>query len=78
MKNFTKTTLMLSLACSSLLASDIFTLEEQTVTATHLEQDELTYTAPVEIYSKEQIKASKAKNVYEFLSQETTVVVLPS
>lgn len=73
-----KKTLLLSLACISLLAQDSFLLEEQTVTATHLSQDELSYAAPVEIYTVQDIENSKSKNIYDFLSQETSVAVLPS
>jgi len=73
-----KKTLLLSLACISLMAEETFTLQEQTVTATHLEQDELSYAAPVEIYSAQDIENSKSKNIYDFLNQETSVAVLPS
>lgn len=75
---FTKQTLVLSLVCASALAQETFILEEQTVTATHLEQDELTYAAAVEIYNEKDIENSKSKNIYEFLNQETSVSVLPS
>lgn len=73
-----KKTLLLSLACISLLAEESFTLQEQTVTATHLVQDELSYAASVEIYTAQDIENSKSKNIYDFLSQETSVSVLPS
>lgn len=73
-----KKTLLLSLACISLIAEDTFTLQEQIVTATHLHQDELSYTAPVEIYTSKEIDNSKSKNIYDFLNQETSVAVLPS
>jgi len=73
-----KKTLLISLACASLIAKDSFTLEEQTVTATHLEQDELSYAAPIEIYDEKEIENSKSKNIYDFLNQETSISVLPS
>ena len=73
-----KKTLILSLACITLIADNTFTLEEQTVTATNLVQDELGYAAPVEIYTPQDIENSKSKNIYDFLNQETSVAVLPS
>jgi len=73
-----KKTLLLSLVCASLMANETFTLKEQTVTATHLQQDELTYAAPVEIYNEQDIQNSKSKNIYDFLNQETSVISLPS
>ncbi len=73
-----KKTLLLSLACISLMAEESFLLQEQTVTATYLQQDELSYAAPVEIYTQQDIKNTKSKNIYDFLSQETSVAVLPS
>lgn len=73
-----KITVILSLACISIMAQDSFVLQEQTVTATHLKQDELSYAAPVEIYTAQDIENSKSKNIYDFLNQETSVSVLPS
>ena len=69
-----KKTLLLSLACITLIADNTFTLEEQTVTATNLVQDELRYAAPVEIYTDQDIQSSKSKNIYDFLNQETSVI----
>lgn len=69
-----KKTLILSLACITLIADNTFTLEEQTVTATNLVQDELGYAAPIEIYAAEDIENSKSKNIYDFLNQETSVI----
>lgn len=71
-------TLILSLACIALMAEDTFTLQEQTVTATHLHQAELSYAAPVEIYTAKDIENSKSKNIYGFLNQETSIAILPS
>lgn len=71
-------TIILSLACISIMAQESFVLQEQTVTATHLTHDELSYSAAVEIYTAEDIANSKSKNIYDFLSQETSVSVLPS
>jgi iron complex outermembrane receptor protein len=71
-------TLLLSLACIALIAEESFVLKEQTVTATHLAHDELSYAAPVEIYTSQDIENSKSKNIYDFLGQETSVAVLPS
>jgi iron complex outermembrane receptor protein len=71
-------TVILSLACISIMAQESFVLHEQTVTATHLKQDELSYAAPVEIYTSQDIENSKSKNIYDFLNQETSVSVLPS
>ncbi len=73
-----KKTLLLSLVCASLIAQEIFTLEEQTITASQIPQDELSYTAPVETYTTQDIENSKSKNIYDFLNQETSVAVLPS
>jgi iron complex outermembrane receptor protein len=53
-------------------------LEEQTVTATNLTQDELSYAAPVEIYTSQDIENSKSKSIYDFLNQETSLAVLPT
>ena len=69
---------LLSLVCAVLLsAENVFVLEQQTVTATALEEDELTYTAPVEIYTAADIEASKSQDVYEFLNQSTSVITMP-
>ena len=73
-----KKTLLLSLIGISLIAKETFTLEEQTVTATNIETDELRYAAAVEIYNKEDIENSKSQNIYEFLNQETSVITMPS
>ncbi len=73
-----KKTLLLSLVCASLIAQEIFTLEEQTITASQIPQDELSYTAPVETYTTQDIENSKSKSIYDFLNQETSVAVLPS
>jgi len=73
-----KKTFLLSLVCATLIAQETFTLEEQTVTATVLEEDELSYTAPVEIYNEKEIENSKSKNIYDFLNQETSVITMPS
>lgn len=69
-----KKTLLFSIACASLMAQQNFTLEEQTVTASHIKQDELCYTAPIEIYTDKDIQAAKSKNIYDFLNQETSVI----
>ena len=70
---------LLSFVCAALLgAENVFVLEQQTVTATALEEDELTYAAPVEIYTATDIEASKSQDVYEFLNQSTSVVTMPS
>lgn len=69
-----KKTILFSLVCASLTAQEIFTLEEQTVTASHITQDELSYAAPIEIYTDEDIQSSKSKNIYDFLNQETSVI----
>ena len=48
-----KKTTLLSLVCASLVAQNTFTLNEQVVTASHITQNELSYTAPIEIYTDE-------------------------
>ncbi|MEA3374510.1 MAG: TonB-dependent receptor [Campylobacterota bacterium] len=74
-----KKTTLLTLICATLFgAKDIFVLEQQTVTAASLEQDELTYTAPIEIYTAADMEASKSKNIYDFLNHETSVITLPA
>ena len=73
MANLNKPILLL-LLCASLSAQETFTLEEQTVTASHITQDELSYAAPIEIYTDQDIQSSKSKNIYDFLNQETSVI----
>jgi iron complex outermembrane receptor protein len=71
-----KKTLLLSIATAALIANETFTLEEQTVTATNLEQNEKDYAGAVEIYTDEDIKNAKVRDIYEFLNQETSVITL--
>lgn len=73
-----KKTILTSLVCASLMAQEAFVLQEQVVTATHLIQDELSYAAPVEIYTQDDIKNAKPKDIYDFLNQETSLISMPT
>ncbi|AXX89923.1 TonB-dependent receptor [Arcobacter suis] len=70
-----------SLVASFLLAtSNLYSaqnLETITVTSSLIKSDEKSATFATEIYTKEDIKSSKSKDVYDFLSSQTSVNVSP-
>lgn len=70
-----------SLVASFLLAtSNLYSaqnLETITVTSSLIKSDEKSATFATEIYTKEDIQSSKSKDVYDFLSSQTSVNVSP-
>ena len=53
------------------------TMEPVIVTSTHLQKEALVYTASVDIYTRQDIEASKASDIYEFLNQFTAITTTP-
>ncbi|MFA9238888.1 MAG: TonB-dependent receptor domain-containing protein [Candidatus Paceibacteria bacterium] len=73
--------LSISLVASFLLATNLFSaqsLETITVTSSLIKSDEKSATFATEIYTKEDIQNSKSKDVYDFLSSQTSINVSPS
>ena len=74
----------LSLVCvalfSSLYAKETKTIELKplTITSTAIETDEIKSTDAVEVYTQKDIEKSHAKDIYEFLNKETSVISMPS
>ncbi|KLE01367.1 TonB-dependent receptor [Aliarcobacter butzleri] len=70
-----------SLVASFFLATNLFstdTLETITVTSSLIKSDELNAPFATEIYTKDDIENSKSKDIYDFLSSQTSVNVSPS
>ena len=70
-----------SLVASFFLATNLFstdTLETITVTSSLIKSDELNAPFATEIYTKNDIDNSKSKDIYDFLSSQTSVNVAPS
>ena len=65
---------------SSLHADETKTIELKplTVTSTAIKTDELKSTDAVEVYTQKDIEKSHAKDIYEFLNKETSVISMPS
>ncbi len=65
---------------SSLHADEAKTikLKPLTITSTAIKTDELKSTDAVEVYTQEDIEKSHAKDIYEFLNKETSVISMPS
>jgi iron complex outermembrane receptor protein len=65
---------------SSLYADEAKTIELKplTITSTAIKTDELKSTDAVEVYTKEDIQKSHAKDIYEFLNTQTSVISMPS
>ena len=73
--------LSISLVASFLLATNLFSaqnLETITVNSSSIKTDEKKATFSTEIYTKEDIQNSKSKDVYDFLSSQTSVNVAPN
>jgi len=74
----------LSLICvaflSSLNAQETKNIELKplTITSTAIQTDELKSTDAIEVYTQKDIQNSHAKNIYEFLNKETSVVSMPN
>jgi len=77
-----KKTLTLSLlACAALTplyAQHAITLAPLAITSTPLKSNELQATEAVEIYTAEDIKNAHAKDLYEFLNTQTSLIAMPS
>lgn len=70
-----------SLVAGLLLATNLYSnenLSEITVTSGFIETTETNASYATEIYTKDEIKSSKSKDVYEFLSSQTSVNVSPN
>ncbi len=72
--------LTISLVAGLLLATSIYANELSTITVTSslIETNEKDVAYTTEIYTKKDIEASKAKDVYDFLNSQTSVIVNPS
>ena len=73
--------LSISLVASFLLATNLFSaqnLETITVNSSSIKTDEKKATFATEIYTKEEIQNSKSKDVYDFLSSQTSINVSPN
>jgi len=77
-----KKTLTFSLlACAALTplyAQHAITLTPLEITSTPLKSNELQATEAVEIYTAEDIKNAHAKDLYEFLNTQTSLIAMPS
>lgn len=70
-----------SLVAGLLLATNLYSsenLSEITVTSGFIETTEKSATYAAEIYTKEEIQNSNSKDVYDFLSSQTSINVAPS
>ncbi|WP_108060683.1 TonB-dependent receptor [Poseidonibacter lekithochrous] len=70
-----------SLVAGLLLATNLYSnenLSEITVTSGFIETTEKSATYATEIYTKEEIQNSNSKDVYDFLSSQTSINVAPS
>lgn len=65
------------LVATTLVANEV-ELEKLSVYSSSIKSDELSYTAPIEIYDDKDIAQSRATNLYEFLSAKTSVITMPS
>ncbi|OCL82799.1 TonB-dependent receptor [Arcobacter porcinus] len=72
----------LSLVASFLLATNLYSqetkLETVTITSNSIETDEKKATFATEVYTKKDIEQSNSKDIYDFLSSQTSVNVMPS
>ena len=66
------------LATTQLQANETHELSTITVSSSLIETTEIKATYATEIYTKDEIEKTKAKDVYEFLSAQTSVNVSPS
>ena len=71
-----------SLVASFLIATNLYSnetkLETVTISANPIEIDEKKATFATEIYTKKDIEQSKSKDIYEFLSSQSSVNVMPN
>ena len=71
-----------SLVASFLIATNLYSnetkLETITISANPIETDEKKATFATEVYTKKDIEQSKSKDIYDFLSSQTSVNVMPS
>ncbi len=71
----------ISLVAAIILATNLYsqtTLETVTISANPIETDEKKATFTTEVYTKKDIEQSKSKDIYDFLSSQTSVNVMPS
>ncbi|MCT7472000.1 TonB-dependent receptor [Aliarcobacter cryaerophilus] len=70
-----------SLVASFLIATNLYSqetkLEAVTITANPIETNEKNATFATEIYTKKDIEQSKSKDIYDFLTSQTSVNVMP-
>ncbi|PRN00679.1 TonB-dependent receptor [Aliarcobacter cryaerophilus] len=71
-----------SLVASFLIATNLYSnetkLETITISANPIETDEKKATFATEVYTKKDIEQSKSKDIYEFLSSQSSVNVMPN
>ena len=70
-----------SLVASLLIATNVYATEELTpitVTSTLINTNEKDATYSTEIYTKDEIEKSKSKDIYDFLSSQTSVNIAPN
>ncbi|MCT7546366.1 TonB-dependent receptor [Aliarcobacter cryaerophilus] len=71
----------ISLVASFLIATNLYSnetkLEAVTITANPIETNEKNATFATEIYTKKDIEQSKSKDIYDFLTSQTSVNVMP-
>lgn len=72
-----KSTLVLALFCSALLAEQSH-LQPLEIHSTGIDQNELKAADAVEIFTSEQIESANPKDLYEFLTQYSSLVTLPA
>jgi len=80
MQNKIKISLAVVALFSSLYADEANTIELKplTITSTAISTDEIRSTDAVEVYTQKDIQDSKAKDVYEFLNTQTSLISMPS
>ncbi len=71
-----------SLVASFLIATNLYSnetkLETVTISANPIETDEKKATFATEVYTKKDIEQSNSKDIYDFLSSQTSVKVMPN
>ncbi|RXJ89154.1 TonB-dependent receptor [Arcobacter sp. CECT 8983] len=77
-----KKTTCLSVVASLILATNLYSQTEQLstieISSSYLKSNEKTATFSTEIYTNDEIKKSKAKDIYDFLNSQTSINIAPS
>jgi len=77
-KKLTTSVIATLLLSTNLFSQETTSLEPITITSSSIQTDEKTATFATEIYTKDDIEKSKSKDIYDFLSSQTSVNVSPS